>query len=428
MISPSLSVSAVVVSVLLFGAKEPWAFAASGLAAVLAFNFAFRESSDLPARRSFFGQKRFFLPVSGLFVLFVIQVVPLPGALVGFLSPDTHEFQKLVSEKGYYSLSVSAFDTVNGAVFFLVYVFVFCAAFLCGKSGFARKMAVFLVVFGAAVSFFALIQDSTSEGKIYWLREVGEGGIPFGPFRNRNHFAGFVGMLIPVGMGLALGERPAGKSLLFAFLSLLMTVSLFYSLSRGGIAGFLVSTGSFFLLSRRGMKRGGMVFFGLFFSALAVYLVFLGVSPFVERFSLDGFSLGSRLLVWKGALDAFRAAPLLGTGLGTFGFVFPLYQPDGLPGFFDYAHNDYLQFLLETGVLGGALAVWLSAALGAGLAESHRRAKRSFLSAGFVSSVIYMLFHSLFDFNLHMPSNAMAFSLLLGLALSGMPGKRHESK
>src|SRR5579863_6420189 len=64
------------------------------------------------------------------------------------------------------------------------------------------KLAWFLMVLCFAVSLLGIIQHFTSEGKIYWFRVVGANSDPFGPFVNRNHFAGFVELTLPVGFAL----------------------------------------------------------------------------------------------------------------------------------------------------------------------------------------------------------------------------------
>lgn len=96
---------------------------------------------------------------------------------------------------------------------------------------FFAKLLLFriLVYFGFGLAIFAIIQKATWNGKLYWFRELSLGGEPFGPFVNRNHYAGFINMLIPLSLGLAVMRRSRGKQTLFGFFGIIMAVSLFIS-------------------------------------------------------------------------------------------------------------------------------------------------------------------------------------------------------
>ena len=56
------------------------------------------------------------------------------------------------------------------------------------------------MIFGFLVADFGILQHLTFNGKLYWFREMHYGGIPFGPYVNRNHFAGFAELFIPVAL------------------------------------------------------------------------------------------------------------------------------------------------------------------------------------------------------------------------------------
>ena len=78
--------------------------------------------------------------------------------------------------------------------------------FLCVQSFRTRAhwhgFVWFLLILGFTVSLFGILQHFTFNGKLYWVRELRYGGIPFGPFVNRNHFAGFTELVIPTGMAI----------------------------------------------------------------------------------------------------------------------------------------------------------------------------------------------------------------------------------
>jgi O-antigen ligase len=107
-----------------------------------------------------------------------------------------------------------------------------------------------------------------------------------------------------------------------------------------------------------------------------------------------------------------------GSGLGTFGDVFQRYQDEGLAGYIDHAHNDYAEAFLELGVAGVAVIALFAAAILARWAVLARvAASRSLgvlqVAAGF--SVLALAAHGAFDFNFHIPANAIAFAFLAGV-------------
>jgi tetratricopeptide (TPR) repeat protein len=115
-----------------------------------------------------------------------------------------------------------------------------------------------------------------------------------------------------------------------------------------------------------------------------------------------------------------RDFPLFGVGLGSWPDLFPRYQsPPWSSNFYREAHNDYLELLAETGVIGFAL-------LACFFWQGGRRLFRSLgvlspkslpVVAAFLSALAIMAFHEFFDFNLQIPANAFLFTLLLALAL-----------
>ena len=120
--------------------------------------------------------------------------------------------------------------------------------FLCVQSFRTRAhwhgFVWFLLFFGFGVSLFAILQHFTFNGKLYWVRELRYGGIPFGPYVNRNHFAGLTELLIPLGVAIWIlrGERRDQLPLVTLF-TLLPIGALFLSASRGGIMSFFAEMG-----------------------------------------------------------------------------------------------------------------------------------------------------------------------------------------
>jgi O-antigen ligase len=117
-------------------------------------------------------------------------------------------------------------------------------------------------------------------------------------------------------------------------------------------------------------------------------------------------------------MTAFRYFPLFGTGLGTFQHIFPMYKPDGIIMFYQHAHNDYVEILLEFGIIGAFLMLVFLGLAGRHILCVRWRGRERYLKAAFVASLASMGVFSLFDFNLHIPSNAILLSFILGLAVA----------
>src|SRR5260370_1298617 len=102
-----------------------------------------------------------------------------------------------------------------------------------------RGFIWFGMLFGFLVSLFGILQHLTFTGKLYWFPEMQYGGIPFGPYVNRNHFAGFVELILPLSLfPLVLGRVRRERWLVVSLFAIIPIGALFLSASRGGIVSF----------------------------------------------------------------------------------------------------------------------------------------------------------------------------------------------
>jgi O-antigen ligase len=287
-----------------------------------------------------------------------------------------------------------------------------------------RSFVWFVMSFGFFVALFGILQHLTFNGKLYWFREMHFGGIPFGPYVNRNHFAGFTELVIPISLvPLVLGKVRRERWFLVSLFAVVPIGALVLSASRGGIISFGVEVGVLvlWLVLRRTAGRhllsGGAVLL------LAFLMVsWLGVQQLVERFSsLQSLevTVGKRASMRADTWRIFLDHPWTGTGLGTLQMVFPAYETLYDGKIVNHSHNDYLEGLAETGVAGGLCCLWF---LGVLLFDSLRRLSQpigAFALTVQLSALIAclgFLTHSLVDFNLHIPGNALLFFLMANLA------------
>ena len=335
------------------------------------------------------------------------------------------------------SMDVEATRGAIVTIFFLFLAFLIAANFFDNLAR-LRTLASFLVVFGLALAVFAMIQHFTWEGKMYWFRAVESAGAGTGgPFVNRNHFAGYMEMLIPIPLALALSRGAVRNEarLFFGFAAAIMSIALVASLSRGGMVSLLA--GLLFLAvviiyqrrggahstpeSRSGFRPALVIIVML--AAIAAGVVWIGADfDLLKRLAHDPLTTTAstdRRGVWGDTLTMFRANPIFGIGLGAFETVYPVYGRGDGSLIIQFAHNDYLQVLSDGGVVGGAIALWFLLVMARGMAQAARTPNPFMraLGVGSAAGIFALLVHSIFDFNLQIPSNALLFLVLASIVL-----------
>ena len=382
-------------AVLAFGAVEEWStFAFETGAAVLFLVWA---AEQLVARQMTLSKNALYLPALLFFGLVLAQVAM--------------------------RLSAYGYITKYEALQYVSYGIVLLIAAECAREEGARKIfGLAMVVFGACYAFFALAQELTSNGKIFWMHSPQFHGSIYGSYVNHDHYAGLMEMLVPIPFVLSMGHLfRGGKRALVASCAVLMAATIFLSGSRGGMLAFVFEMVLFAALTV-GKKRNPRIALG----TMAVCVFILALLIFLGRGGqvlgrLGDLSPGTRLDITKDSLRMFSHRPVWGWGLGTFPTVYPSYRSFYTNLFVNEAHNDYVQLLVETGLLGFGLMLWFVARLYRyGLPTSRRW---EFQWDGAVSLAALLgctgiLLHSFVDFNLQIPANAALFYVLCGLAAS----------
>jgi O-antigen ligase len=287
-----------------------------------------------------------------------------------------------------------------------------------------RGFVWFGMIFGFLVCIFGILQHLTFNGKLYWFREMHYGGIPFGPYVNRNHFAGFVELILPLALvPLVLGRVRRERWLVVGLFAVVPIGALFLAVSRGGIVSFGVELALLALVMIQQRTAGKQLFASAAVLVMALLMVsWLGVGQLLQRFSsfqsLEA-TAGKRASMRHDTLQIFLQHPIAGTGLGTLQIVYPPYESLYDGKIVNHTHNDYLEALAETGILGGLCCAWFLGILFSESLKRLRQDKNSFVGtleiSGLVACVGFLV-HSLVDFNLHIPSNAFLFFLMAHLA------------
>ena len=287
-------------------------------------------------------------------------------------------------------------------------------------------LAWFLITLCFFVSLLGIIQFfAGSESTIYGFRTLTGGGIPFGPFVNRNHFAGFIELTLPIGLALMI-FRGLRRDMfpLAALLTIVPVGAIFLSGSRGGIVGFAFEVAILALLTRyrRGPQGARLAALGIVGFATLALIVWLGAGKVLERFSglrAGEVTLSRRATMVRGGMHIFFDHPVLGTGIGSLVAVYPRYETIYDGKIVDHVHDDYVELLAETGILGavcGLAFLWIlfSRARKCYVAEQGHFSRA--IHAAAFAAVCGLLLHSFVDFNLHIPSNALLFLLIAHLA------------
>jgi O-antigen ligase len=200
-------------------------------------------------------------------------------------------------------------------------------------------------------------------------------------------------------------------------------VALVFSQSRGGILAALFSLIFMALLAQLKVRQKAWMV-GMFFVLLVMigYGLWIGLDPVLARFEQmrepGYFQLEGRIGLWKDTVRLVRDHPLVGTGLGTFGTAFRRYQTNFVDKHADHTHNDYLEFASETGLVGAALLflpiLYLLIRMIVSFLFDPRRYRRA-VTLGCIGSTLALLTHSVTDFNLQIPANALIFAVVLGI-------------
>ena len=370
--------------------------------------------------------------------------IPLPLAWVQVLSPEAGRLYAAVA--GYGEGGGTAYLSVDpGASFsFWLKSCAYAAAFflamaLCRTRERLRLVAYVLVMSGLVQAVFGGLMHLAGENVVAFGTSIPHASQASGGFVNRNHLAGFLEITLAVGIGLMISDlENAGplswrrfvrdlaqvvlsrKAPLRIFL-VVMVVGLVMTRSRMGNTAFFASllvAGCVALALSRHATRSTM----LLVASLVVMDIFIagawfGVEKTVQRIEQTTTQdVEERVDPSGQALTIFRDFPLFGSGAGTFYTAFSRYRSEDILPFYDFVHNDYVQMLTDTGVIGLALiGLFALMALVAALLAQARRRDPLARGMGFsaVMGITALGIHSIVDFNLQIPANAFAFMLLL---------------
>ena len=450
--------------VLAFGSPYPWAYipltagcAVVGVAALVVTR---------GPRATWPDQRRVLLALAVVALAGVLQLVPLPASVCDAASPANRQVL-LRTDLAYAALpppiegsdaaplparplSVDPAATRLALLLLVPFtVLLWGLTRYCNRYG-ARRFVVWIVGIGVLVALLGIVQkallgdDPWVGMRIYgFWTPTGKLSKPFGPFVNKNHYAGWMVMALPVALGYFLAQAEAGlrqrrgwrdrllwlsspqggRLQLAAFAVVIMGVALVMTLSRSGIMCFGMAMAVAVLVAARHQSsigaRVGMV---AVLAALLLAPLFWANVNLARRFSpkVDA-SVQLRRDIWTDTVRIIRDFPLTGTGLDTLGPAMRVYQTVHPDQNVREAHNDYLQIAAEGGLLAGIPAASAMVLLALGIrrrfTEGLDSDEASWIRFGAVTGIAAIAIQSLVEFSLQMPGNTVLFVVLCAIAL-----------
>jgi O-antigen ligase len=302
--------------------------------------------------------------------------------------------------------------------------------------------AIFIAVLAVLAVFqsgYGMWQAFTHSDVVFsWERPETYNGRGSGTFICPNHLAGFLEMILGLLVARAAMVRRESQSMertvilkvLIVYSAAMAILGIVVSLSRSGWLATVVGLSAFAFLGswslRVTLQRVALVFGLLAFMGFVLWNVApvrnyvvktLSGNDQSQTLSLRDSTLGGRTMMWSGSLKIIREYPVWGGGIGSWQSYYQRYQDRELLSEPDYAHNDILQLAADYGLVGAIIMTAVFVCFFCHASRVARQAKSSeerAFAVGAMVSVIAILVHSWFDFNLHIPANSFLLAAIMG--------------
>jgi O-antigen ligase len=395
------------------------------------------------------------------FIFILFQIFPFPKFLIKLISPGTYSYKELLfidfNSVKTPSVSMIPAHTFREALELISY---FMLGFLVVKTITRKKQIkrIFyvLIFMGTFEALYGLYELTNQNPRILFYKKIYGLDVATGTFFNRNHFSGYLEMILPLALGLIISrivfvsergwrlkeallrltEKGLGSLAFFSLGVLSMFFAIVYSQSRTGIfiLGFTIVCffvfASLYFKKSFGRRKKIFSFIKIGFLLIALISLYFGIVNSVERFDPDNLARESRPTIWANSIRIFLKFPVFGSGLGTFSSIYrDIEEETGKPQQVTFAHNDYLEYLTELGLVGAGMlvgGVFLIIVISLNTWKKRRRADVKGMGFGGLVAAFCILIHSFTDFNLHIPANMLLFSVLLSLTLVVVFYKKHS--
>jgi hypothetical protein len=376
--------------------------------------------------------------------LVILQLVPLPNDILSTIAPLSFDIWSSVNTSSTNTISVDIGQTQISLIKGLSYlVFIMLLGFYINSEKRILTLALTIFIAGVFQALYASIENllQLPTGLVF---DIANNERADGSFIYHNHLANYMLLTGSIGIGLLIGQfkqstesRNKLKANFVATLEFFLStkflirvglitiiIALILTRSRMGNAAFffslaLVSLISLFIYKKR-PKQFTFLIISFFILDLIIVGTVFGVEKVQQRMAETSFASETRDDVNIDGLVMITDMPIFGAGAGSFYTNFPQYQSYIYGGFYDFAHNEYLQFMVEFGaifVLVCALGMIYSLLISLNNMRYKNGSKLKALSFGCAIAIIAMLIHMTVDFTLQIPANTITFLAIVLLPL-----------
>jgi O-antigen ligase len=367
----------------------------------------------------------------------VVQTIPLPALWRDLISPNAAAIDRALRFDGDVPrarpLSIDPLSTLRAVtVATMVAAMFWIVRAICASHG-PRRLVRAVAWSGLAISVVAVLARASTPELIYGFWDPGALSPPYGPFVNRNHMGTWLVMALPLVVGYVFArfdDRARRGSFSTAIdtpmiwltgAAAMMFVAVVGSLSRSAAIG-TVAAGMFTAGVAGSRRLRG--WWGVLAAAVVFVLILAALPRSVDlglRFADDDRTpaMWARNQIWRETLPIVRDFPVTGTGVGSFRTAMLVYQQSDRRLFFNQAHNQYLQFAAEGGLL-LVVPLAIAAALFARAAARNLRRDRSpmvWVRTGALAGIVGVLVQSIWETGLRLPANGLLFAALCAIAL-----------
>jgi O-antigen ligase len=434
-----------------FGSMELWAFSLMELGILfMIILWAIQKVTHYKNKSEIRNLKSEILLLSLFLALVFFQMIPIPPGIMKIISPKTYELRHILSipdlqssiQNSKFPISFVPFATQIEFFKWLTLIGFFL--FLMDWRSLGRKyrttnhLLVVILLMGVFESLYGMIEFFSGHRHILHIDGTFMISSATGTFINRNYFAGYLLMIIPLSIGF-LWSREAiqtgqsggwrhrlssldGKVLLIAFGIIVMILGLLFSASRMGILSLLLSFSLMSLLFKgSGRHGGGSKILFLIFGLALLWAAWIGLDAVISSFFSASENFKTRWMIWVNTFQILKDFPLFGSGLGTFGQIFPMYRTFHLQELITHSENDFLQLASEVGLIGFGLLLTLFLYIFLKAVSRIRSLPnwepQRYIGIGGLIGILALMFHSMVERNLQIPSNAFLFTFLWALVL-----------
>jgi O-antigen ligase len=380
--------------------------------------------------------------MGALLAWMALQWMPLPAGMVAWLSPQRYAQEAFArtaagahAARGWLSLSVAPAGTIERLLDVAPSMVAF---FVARELSWRSRRSMWTVA--VPVMLVATLEGLLGLAQFYGMRmNEMEASAVTGTYVNRNHFAGLLEMAFPLAiMGAAAvwrnGSAKRGSSALTALATIgliavagCLVFGVVVSLSRMGflsiVAGTVLTAVIVVGSQSRGSQAQGNWRWAIPAALIVLAVVFLPTRELADRFAstadTDLLTSETRVAIWRDTIHEIEAYKWTGSGLGAYERGLYKYKTAAPTNTVDFAHNDYLQIVAELGFVGAALVAALLVAVLWNVLRVvlwSRGQPNWELAVGLLGALLTIGLHSLADFNLYIPANALALAWLAGAA------------